>query len=202
MGKVFGKDMTKANNSSVVCCGLVAGYQGEGNKATPENAASAVTLALQELGIVLVAGPAVCVYRTEWGCPVGGEPVGSFRFNGDPSQWLPKMDELRQKLSQTTLSVSIEDHGVPTIGFETHIEGDLLEIGKAWQEAASEVATADTYVSCGITLTCCGELLISAEANPEFVKDLDEWQNVAKAICKKIGANSPAFYRVGFNYLK
>ena len=83
--------MKCANNSnamvvsSMVYCGLVSGYQGENNTATPQNAAEAVYAALRGARKVY---PAVCVYHTDWGCPKGGEPVGAYIASGSPEEIL------------------------------------------------------------------------------------------------------------------
>ena len=80
--------MKKTNNSNIIFCGLIAGYQGQGNTATPENAAQAVAEALHTLGVETEVKPAVCVYHTDWGCPVGGEPVGAFVLDAPAEETL------------------------------------------------------------------------------------------------------------------
>lgn len=189
--------------SSVIFCGLVSGYQGEGNTATPENAAAAVSEALENLGVEGVSvKPAVCVYHTDWGCPKGGEPVGAFTLQGDPQGILTAAEALRVALKQTTLSVGLPEVGAKTIGFVAECEGSILEIGALWQEAAAkQMAATGTYVSCGIAETEEGKVLISAEANPEFVQDLVSWQQIVELICEEIGATAE-FSQIGFNYLK
>ncbi len=189
--------------SSVIFCGLVSGYQGEGNTATPENAAEAVSSALQSLGAdgVTVA-PAVCVYHTDWGCPKGGEPVGAFMLQGNPEGILKLAENLRVALKQSTLSVGLVGVGSETLGFEAEVEGAILEIGALWQEAAAEqMAVTGTYVSCGIAETGDGKATISAEANPAFVQNLDAWKSIVETICSKVGAQ-PRFMQIGFNYLQ
>ena len=189
--------------TSMVYCGLVSGYQGEGNTATPENAAEAVANALQSLGAEAVTVvPAVCVYHTDWGCPKGGEPVGAFMLQGNPEGILTLAEKLRVALKQSTLSVGLPEVGTPTVGFAAEVQGDLREIGALWQEAAAEqFAATGTYVSCGIAETGDGQLLISAEANPAFVQDFAAWQAIVATICEKIGAQ-PRFEQIGFNYLR
>ena len=185
--------------SNLVYCGLVAGYQGENNTATPQNAAEAVQAALGGLQTVY---PAVCVYHTDWGCPQGGEPVGAYRAQGEPAEILAEAEKLRRNLKQTTLSVGLPDVGVTTIGFEATIRCSLYEAAIAWQMAAARYfAEHGIYVSCGLAQVG-NDIVISAEANPAFVKDLESWKNIVEKICTEIGADAPSFKEVGFNYLK
>ena len=195
--------MTQSNNSNMVVvsnmifCGLVAGYQGEGNQATPQNAAEAVSTALGR-----PVFPGVCVYHTDWGCPVGGEPVGAYRATGAPEQILVEAEKLRKDLKQTTLSVGLPGYGQTTIGFTAISHMPLLEAGAAWQTAAARyMAATGTYVSCGMAEEG-SEVIISAEANPAFVHDLAAWKQIVESICAEIGAEAPSFTEVGFNYLK
>lgn len=195
--------MANLNNSNVVSnlvyCGLVAGYQGENNTATPQNAAEAVSAALGGHREIF---PAVCVYHTDWGCPLGGEPVGAYRAEGTPEQILAEAEKLRQDLKQTTLSVGLPEYGETTVGFEAVAHMPLLEAGAAWQTAAARYfAELGTYVSCGMA-QIGDEVIISAEANPAFVKDLEAWKKIVENICAEIGAEAPSFAEVGFNYLK
>lgn len=194
--------MAQVNVSNIIFCGLVAGYQGEGNTATPENAAEAVDLALQKLGAAVRVAPAVCVYHTDWGCPKGGEPVGAFSLLGEPAEILATSEALRRALKQSTLSVGLPECGQETLGFRAEVSGlSLKELGSLWQAAAAEAMTATgTYVSCGIAEEG-DNMIVSAEANPEFVQDLDAWRSVVETICRKIGVK-PVFETVGFNYLK
>lgn len=193
--------MIRKNNSNIIFCGLVSGYQGEGNTATPENASLAVAEALCALGAEVEVKPAVCVYHTDWGCPTGGEPVGAFVLDASADETLELCEKLRVSLKQSTLSVSLSDKGQETLGFRAEVEGkNLKEVGAMWQEAADEQMKATgTYVSCGIAETAEG-LVVSAEANPEFVKDLDAWKEIVEVICQKIGA-TPVFEATRFNYL-
>ena len=195
--------MTTLNNSNMVVvsnlvfCGLVAGYQGEGNQATPQNAAEAVSTALGR-----PVFPGVCVYHTDWGCPKGGEPVGAYRATGTPEQILSEAEKLRKDLRQTTLSVGLPGSGAPTIGFVAVAHMPLLEAGAAWQTAAARyMAATGTYVSCGMAEEG-SEVIISAEANPAFVSDREAWRKIVESICAEIGAEAPSFTEVGFNYLK
>ena len=196
--------MATNNNSNVVVsnlifCGLVAGYQGENNTATPQNAAEAVKTALGGRHEVF---PAVCVYHTDWGCPKGGEPVGAYRAEGSSMEILAEAEKLRKDLKQTTLSVGLQGCGNATIGFEAKVHKSLLEAGANWQEAAARyMATTGTYVSCGMAEQG-DEIIISAEANPTFVQDLDAWKKIVENICAEIGAENLTFNEVGFNYLK
>lgn len=195
--------MANLNNSNVVSnlvyCGLVAGYQGENNTATPQNAAEAVSAALGGHREIF---PAVCVYHTDWGCPLGGEPVGAYRAQGTPAEILAEAEKLRKNLRQSTLSVGLPGCGQATIGFEAKAHMPLLEVGAAWQEAAARYfAELGTYVSCGMA-QIGDEVIISAEANPAFVKDLEAWKKIVENICAEIGAEAPSFAEVGFNYLK
>ena len=195
-------DMAKNIKSNIVFCGLVSGYQGEGNTATPHNAAEAVAGALHKFGVNVLVAPAVCVYHTDWGCPQGGEPVGAFVMNAPVEKILQVCEDLRKELKQSTLSVSIPNHGSVTLGFTAQVKGNLLTVGAKWQEeAASKMLETGTYVSCGIADNADGSLTISAEANPEFVQDLESWGNIVRCICKKIGAK-PQFDEAYFNYLR
>ena len=183
--------------SNPIFCGLVAGYQGEGNTATPANAAEAVSAALGR-----PVFPGVCVYHTDWGCPVGGEPVGAYRAEGTPAEILAEAEKLRKDLKQTTLSVGLPKCGTPTIGFVAVAHMPLLEAGAKWQEAAARhMANTGTYVSCGMA-DQGDNVVISAEANPAFVSDREAWKQIVESICAEIGAEEPIFSEVGFNYLK
>ena len=197
--------MAQVNNSNMVVvsnlvyCGLVPGYQGEGNQATPQNAAEAVSAALGSRHKVF---PAVCVYHTDWGCPLGGEPVGAYRAEGTPEEILNEANKLRQDLKQTTLSVGLSGVGETTVGFEAVAHMPLQEVGAKWQEAAARhFAEQGTYVSCGMAEQG-DEVIISAEANPAFVSDREAWRKIVESICAEIGAEAPSFAEVGFNYLK
>lgn len=183
--------------SNYIFCGLVAGYQGEGNTATPQNAAEAVSAALGRPVL-----PGVCVYHTDWGCPKGGEPVGAYRAEGSAKEILSEAEKLRKALKQTTLSVGLPGIGNPTIGFTAVAHMPLLEAGAKWQEAAARhMAATGTYVSCGMAEQG-NDIVISAEANPAFVHDLEAWKQIVESICAEIGAEAPSFAEVGFNYLK
>lgn len=185
--------------SNLVYCGLVPGYQGENNVATPQNAAVAVSAALGSRHEVF---PAVCVYHTDWGCPLGGEPVGAYCAEGTPEQILAEAEKLRQDLKQTTLSVGLPEYGETTVGFEAVAHMPLQEVGAKWQEAAARhFAEQGTYVSCGMAEQG-DEVIISAEANPAFVSDREAWKKIVESICAEIGAEAPSFAEVGFNYLK
>lgn len=184
-------------SSNLIYCGLVPGYQGEGNKATPQNAAEAVSTALGR-----PVFPGVCVYHTDWGCPLGGEPVGAYRAEGTPAQIIDEAEKLRKDLKQTTLSVGLPGYGQATIGFEAIAHKPLLEAGAAWQEAAARhFGEQGTYVSCGMAQVG-NDIIISAEANPAFVSDREVWRKIVEQICAEIGADAPSFKEVGFNYLK
>lgn len=191
---------TKNSNNNNIFCGLVAGYQGAGNTATPENAAQAVAEALSSLGVQTEVQPAVCVYHTDWGCPQGGEPVGAFILDAPAEETLKICEDLRVTLKQSTLTVCLPEKGAKTLGFTAQVNGDLREVGAKWQAAAAaKMAATGTYVSCGIAETE-GRLIISAEANPQFTPDLMVWKEIVEAICAEIGAE-PTFKEVGFNYL-
>ena len=197
--------MKCANNSnamvvsSMVYCGLVSGYQGENNTATPQNAAEAVYAALRGARKVY---PAVCVYHTDWGCPKGGEPVGAYIASGSPEEILHEAEKLRRDLKQTTLSVGLPEVGVATIGFVATAHLPLLVVGDLWQKSAARLfAETGTYVSCGMA-EVNGVIHISAEANPAFVQDLVTWKGIVETICREVGADAPSFSEVGFNYLK
>ena len=193
--------MTTNRQSNNIFCGLISGYQGEGNTATPENAAKAVAEALSSLGVQTEVQPAVCVYHTDWGCPTGGEPVGAFELNAPAEETLKICEDLRVTLKQSTLTVCLPEKGAKTLGFTAQVQGDLREVGAKWQEAAAaKMAATGTYVSCGIAKG--GDaLIISAEANPQFTPDLQVWKEVVEEICAEVGAEEPTFKEVGFNYL-
>ena len=195
--------MEKFIESNLIFCGLVSGYQGEGNTATPQNAASAVSLALHQLGVDVSVRPAVCVYHTDWGCPQSGEPVGAFILSGEKTSILAVANALRQNLKQSTLSVGFpEKNEYQTIGFVAKTIGEIREIGSLWQKsAAQQMGITGTYVSCGIADNGDGTVTISAEANPSFVQDLESWRKIVETICAEVGAE-PCFATVGFNYLR
>lgn len=191
------KNLSQSNIKNLVFLGLVPGYQGSSNKSTPEVAASAIAAVVDRR-----VYPSVCIYHTDWGCPVGGEPVGAFEviFDGGAEE-LEKLDGYRRAFQQSTLSVPMKE-GEETIGFIAEVEGDLSTVGRKWQHAAAVAMEAGhPYVSCGIAEIADGRLLVEAEANPEFVQNLDEWEKTAKQICCEIGVE-PQFFEVGFNYLK
>ena len=197
------KNLNNSNNnnatvSNLIFCGLIAGYQGEKNAATPQNAAEAVAKALGR-----DVFPGVCVYHTDWGCPKGGEPVGAYRAEGTYANILEEAEKLRKSLHQSTLSVALQGFGSETVGFEAKAHLPLLEAGVKWQEAAARyMSSTGTYVSCGMAEQGCGDIIISAEANPAFVQDLEAWKKIVKSICAEIGTEEPVFKTVGFNYLK
>lgn len=196
---------TKKNNGNIfvsnfVLCGVVAGYESE-NKTAPEAAAEVVKAALAELGAIVEVRPAVCVYHTDWGCPVGGEPVGAFQLPVD-EQTLTICEALREKLSQSTLSVCLATEGTPTIGFTAEVEGNLTEVGAKWQECAARLmGTTGTYVSGGLIDNGDGSCTMSAEANPAFVADRDGWAQVVSQLCEELGTE-PEFSETKFNYLQ
>lgn len=197
--------MTTDTTSNFIFCGLVSGYQGENNTVTPNEAATAVEKELAAIGMYPLTqdgcvSPGVCVYHAEWGCPVGGEPVGAFTL--DSSDALDIAEKLRVAMKQSTLSVCLPSTGTPTIGFFALGKGMLKEWGTKWQEIAAEkFKETGIYVSCGICRNKCGMLTFSAEANPEFVKDLDAWKKVAQSICISLGLEAE-FSNVCFNYLR
>lgn len=195
------KKNVKSNNiSNIILCGVVAGYQGEQNTTSPVMAARLVAEALAKLGYPTKVAPAVCVYHTDWGCPIGGEAVGAFTLSEGIA--LEVAEALRKELKQSTLSVCLPKTGTPTIGFTALIEGSLKEVGARWQAAAAELMnTTGTYVSGGLVDNSDGTCTISAEANPAFVQDKGAWQKVVERICSELGCE-PEFKECCFNYLK
>lgn len=195
---------TTNNNSNMmsnyIFCGVVAGYQSD-NKLQPTTAAKAVKNAMAAIGAPNTeVRPAVCVYHTDWGCPVGGESVGAFQLPAEGA--LALCEELRQWLNQSTLSVCLPTEGTPTIGFTAVVEGELLTVGAQWQSAAAELMSkTGTYVSGGLVDNGDGSCTMSAEANPAFVPDREAWCEVVRQLCKALGAE-PQFAEIRFNYLQ
>jgi len=191
--------MKKKIESNWIFCGVQAGYQGVAS-VTPKTAAKAVEDALRRQRLSPLVYPAVCIYHTDWGCPVGGEPVGAFRL---PAKGALKVcEELRKELKQTTLSVSLPTEGTPTIGFTAVVKGNLVEVGAHWQEVAAELMSkTGTYISGGLVDNGDGSCTMSAEANPAFVPDREVWQGVVIELSSKLGAK-PNFEETFFNYLK
>lgn len=185
--------------SNFVLCGVVAGYQSD-NKILPATAAKAVQNALTEIGAEAKVRPAVCVYHTDWGCPVGGEPVGAFQLPAEGA--LGICEKLREKLEQSTLSVCLPTEGTPTIGFTAVVEGKLLTVGARWQKVAAELMSkTGTYVSGGLIDNGNGTCTMSAEANPAFVSDREAWCKVVRQLCEELGC-VPVFADTKFNYLQ
>jgi hypothetical protein len=194
----------KSNNgnfvSNYIMCGVVAGYQSD-NRTAPEAAAEVVKKALVELGANSDVCPAVCIYHTDWGCPVGGEPVGAFKLSAEKA--LSICEALREKLQQSTLSVCLPTEGVPTIGFTAEVNGNLAEVGAKWQESAAKLmGTTGTYVSGGLVDNGNGTCTMSAEANPCFVSDREGWCEVVGQLCEELGTIKPEFKETKYNYLQ
>jgi len=191
--------MKKNVNSNWIFCGVQAGYQGVAS-VTPKTAAKAVEDALRRQRLSPRVFPAVCVYHTDWGCPVGGEPVGAFRLPVEGA--LEVCEKLRKELRQTTLSVCLPTEGAPTTGFTAVVKGNLHEVATRWQHAAAELmAQTGTYVSGGLVDNGDGTCCMTAEANPAFVPDLEAWKKVVVEISSKLGTK-PNFEETFFNYLK
>ena len=88
---------------------------------------------------------------------------------------------MRVEFEQSTLSVALLNEGRATIGFEAEATGySLEELGAKWQEVAARMMNeTGIYVSCGIA-DMEEYLIVSAEANPEFMQDLTKWKEVVE----------------------
>ncbi len=191
----------KNSKSSYILCGVEAGYQGVAS-VTPKAAAKAVESALRRQGVSPRVYPAVCIYHTDWGCPVGGEPVGAFCLHLPAEGALEVCESLRKELRQTTLSVCLPTEGAPTIGFTAVVKGNLCEVGSRWQALAAELMSkTGTYISGGLVDNGDGSCTMSAEANPAFVPDREAWQRVVEELTSNLGTK-PDFGETFFNYLK
>lgn len=194
------KKNSNNNNSNFVLCGVVAGYESE-NRTAAETAAAIVKAALDELGVIVEVRPAACIYHTDWGCPLSGEPVGAFQLPDD-GQTLSICEQLREKLQQSTLSVCLPTVGTSTIGFTAEVEGSIAEVGARWQTIAARLFdSTGTYVSGGLIDNGDGSCTMSAEANPSFVPDREVWCKVVRQLCEELNTE-PQFSETKFNYLQ
>ena len=196
--------MTTKNKSNIlskiILCGVTAGYESD-NNLKPKTAAKAVKNALAAIGAPNTeVRPAVCVYHNDWGCPVGGEPVGAFQLPAEGALTICK--KLREKLEQSTLSVCLPTEGEPTIGFTATVSRKLLTVGARWQKIAAELMReTGTYISGGLIDNGDGTCTMSAEANPAFAPHIEIWRNVVEMLCKELGTQ-PEFAETKYNYLQ
>jgi hypothetical protein len=194
-----------STTTSVVFSGVNPGYMGEEVAVTNSTrAAELVTSATTEVGITARVYPGRVVYHTDWGCPQGGEACAAVLADGEAGPLVPRFDNLRRLLRQTTLSVAAEGGGTPTIGFTADIgEGDLDEVARLWQVVAAEkfVATG-TYVSGGV-FAAEGRVFAAAEANPAFVSDRETWADIVRQVTSAVSPTAEVTFReVGFTYLR
>lgn len=154
--------------------------------------------------------PGLIVYRPEWGCPVGGEPVAYVSARAPIENMLNMGESLRTEFKQTT--VSVVDYtkltGTSTASFIGRARGDLQQLALAWQEAAEQYFQENKiYVSCGLYREADGNIVLSAEMNPLYKEAASTWEAAAEHIMAAVeqAAGTDIYYcfrRVGFNYLR
>ena len=136
------------NETATMFTGVNVGYQGDSVAITdPEEAVSIVNSKLQEGGARsedYAVNPGVVVYRTEWGCPEGGEVVAAVNHKGDTDTFIKDAAYLREELIQSTLAVATTEEvdGVKTVGYRVEIpKGELTvqALGKMIQDSNVEV---------------------------------------------------------------
>ena len=180
--------------------GVNAGYQGENVAIKDRDEAlkigtKAITSAVN--GDVQVL-PAVVVYHTGWGCPIGGE-VGvcvsdySGSLLGKPTEWgAPTIngeaDAVRKVLNQTTVTVGYYGDKVPvgargTVAAIANVQGvGLNELAAFWQEEAfKHFEATGTYPSLFMCEEEDGSINICGDANSDFVKPL-AWMEAIKTV--------------------
>ncbi len=187
--------------SKFIFCGVQPGYHNV-SEFSPKGAATIVSELLLKKDINIPVYGGVAIYPYDRGCPIGGEPVAAFQLHGNGAEILHTADYLRIQLAQATVNVSIPDYGIPSLGFTASTSGDIYDMGCAWQEIAKKyfLSTA-IHVSTGIVDLGQGQLLLSADANPKTIPDLDLWKSIALNIFDELKLSSPTFQTVGYNFI-
>lgn len=193
----------KHMKTKLIFCGIIPGYM-EDYQVRPEEAQRIVAKILSKvIGKEKIPKilPAVVIYHTDWGCPVGGEGAGAFQLDDCPAA-IEVAERLRKRLKQTTLTVPNRTEGKPTIGFTAKAYGELKNIARLWQIKAAELMKErGYYISCGMADNGDGTITISAEANPIFCSSFSQWQEIAEELLKTVNASVIAFEEVYFKYL-
>ena len=187
--------------SKFIFCGVQPGYHNV-SEFSPQTAAAIVSELLLKKDINIPVYGGVAIYPYDRGCPIGGEPVAAFQLHGNGAEILRTADYLRIQLAQATVNVPIPDYGIPSLGFTASTSGDIYDMGCAWQEIAKKyfLLTA-IHVSMGIVDLGNGQLLLSADANPITIPDLDLWKSIALNIFDELNLSSPSFQTVGYNFI-
>ena len=196
--------ITSAINSVSVFAGVNAGFDSETFAVTePLEAAKCIKQALNSLDIEAGVYPGRVLYAMDRGCPIGGEVMGVI-FTSNSPDILDKMELLRTKLQQQTLSViTSPETGRIMPGFVVNFgPGNLLDIAKIWQQnAAQKYAISKFHVSAAI-YEFEGGIYAQAEANPTRIKNIETWREDAKEIVENISSSAiPLFREVGYHFL-
>ena len=160
--------------------------------------------------------PGVAIYRQEWGCPVGGEPVAAVTTNGNIECTLRMVEGLREAFNQSTVTVvcPTDKNGTSVQGAEALVENDcglkLRDFGEAWQ-AAAEAAflRSKVYVSGGAYLLPGGKVVLTSIKNPLYAEKepLSIWIEAAGSIFQSVGQQldlpiKPVFSETKIHYLR